>query len=305
MEEENMDQGTENQESQEQGQEQQQQQSSAEQNNQAQTHTIKVNGQERQVTMDEALQLATEAAGAQAKFAEAAEMRKQAERGLRITSLMEAMNDNPSDDDVKELAALLGVDAGEYMEHLNDQDPPQGEPKRGAQKTNPAEVSEESLKAAMQKMLGMPVEDAQAILADSNTQRIQRAKDFIQNEAYNAVEKDAVIGKMIVGDKKDDRLGVIKEMVAEDVIRAIQDGKSFGAELVASSVQKIRAQISRFGIPSKPDVYPISLGLAPGSGLPTEVTSDEPVKRVSAAEDPNEENLVSRYLQKQLKNARR
>lgn len=118
------------------------------------------------------------------------------------------------------------------------------------------------------------------------------------------VDKDAIFGKMKIGENADDRVSVIKDMVAEDVLGRIQMGESFGAELVAASVQKIRAYLTKFGIPGKPDQHLLTLGLGPSGGLPAEITSEEPIQRVSAADPKGTDNFVARYMQRGLKKLR-
>ena len=69
---------------------------------------------------------------------------------------------------------------------------------------------------------------------------------------------------------------------------------------MAASIQKVRAYLKEFGMPGKPDQYPVTLGLGPSVGLPAEVQSETPIKRISAAEDKDGENFVSRAMQKAL-----
>ena len=263
-------------------------------------HTIKIDGVERQVTTVEALELASKSAGAQAKFDEAAAMRTEASRGLRTLELMDAMDDSPSEADIKEFAAIMGVDAGELMAQQNEETPtPKADGTPAAAGAAP-ELSKEQVEQAMQQVLGMTPAEAKGVLTYSKQRHIRDAKAEIRETTDNAVEKDDVFGKIMVGKVKEDRAEVIKDLVAEDVLRRIQDGESYGTELVNASIQKVRASVTKFGIPSNPEVYPVSMGLSPGAGLPTEVTSAEPIKRVDAAEDKDEMNLVARMMQKQI-----
>ncbi|KKK59893.1 hypothetical protein LCGC14_3029800, partial [marine sediment metagenome] len=117
-------------------------------------------------------------------------------------------------------------------------------------------------------------------------------------------DKDEIIGKMIIGEDKEDVLAEVKNMVAEDVLRKIQDGKPFGAELVAATVQRVRSQMTKLGIPKKLNQQPIVLGLAPSEGLSSLIQADEPIKRINSTEDTGEKNLIERYLQKAVKAAR-
>jgi hypothetical protein len=264
-----------------------------------QTFDLTVDGEKRSVTLDELQLLAQKSAGADKKFKEASDLRKQAEDGLRMKGLIDRLSDGdhtPTESEVRELAGMLGVDPSEFAEALKDEksdNPPQGG-KKGSTKP---QISKEELVEA----LGFDPAEAKAILDYSHNRHIEAARKEIREISDRAVDKDDVFGKMVVGENKDDRLSTIKDMVAEDVLRRIQDGQQFGAELVAASIQKVRAYLTKFGIPGNPAQYPDTLGLGPGMGLPAEVHSETPIKRISAAEDGDEENFVARIMQKVLK----
>jgi hypothetical protein len=261
--------------------------------------TIKVDGQERTVTLAEMQALAQKSAGADAKFQEASELRKSAEDGLRLKGLVERLSDGshqPSETEVRELAGMIGVDPNEFAAYLKEDVGEEGPPQRGGK----AKLSKEDLVEA----LGFDPAEAKAILDYSHQRHIDAARQQIRETSDKAVDKDEVFGKMVVGENKADRMSAIKDMVAEDVLRRIQDGQQFGAELVAASVQKVRAYLTKFGISGDPIRYPDVLGLGPGEGLPAEVRSETPIKRVSAAVDGDDENFVSRIMQKYLRGRR-
>jgi len=124
----------------------------------------------------------------------------------------------------------------------------------------------------------------------------------ITKNAHLAVDKDEFFGKIKVGKGGDGIIEAVKEMVAEDVFERIEHGGAYGAELVAASIQKVRAHLIKMGIPGKPDEHPITLGLVPGGAvLPAEVSSEVPIERVSADKDESGDNFVKRYMQKAIK----
>ena len=261
------------------------------------SYTLKVDGEDRVVTLEELKQLASKSAGADAKFQDAAELKKQGEDGIRIKSLIDRLSntDTPTEAEIKEIASMIGVDPNEFAQYLASED--KGAP---ADKTTPAgstvKVSKEDIVAA----LGFDPAEAKSILDFSHQEHIKSTRQQIRENSDSVVDKDEIFGKMKIGEGGGDRLAVVKEMVAEDVLRKIQDGVPYGAELVAASVQKIRAHLVKFGMPNKPDIYPTTLGLGPGGSLPSEVQSENPIKRVSAAEDDSEDNFVKRAMQKGL-----
>lgn len=258
------------------------------------SYEIVVDGEKRTVTLEEMKNLAQKASGAEKKFQEASKMRKAAEDGTRLLDLVERLKDpehEPTELEVRELATMIGADPGELMEKLNTDDGQGGTPPKGETKMTREQFAE---------LFGFDLAEAKATLEYSKQAQINEARKYIKNQAEIAVDKDEIFGKMKIGEGGDDRISVIKDMVAEDVFRKMQDGQPFGAELVAASVQKIRAHLSKFGTPGKPEQYPITLGLGPGQGLPSEVQSDKPIERIKSTENEAEDNFVKRAMQKGL-----
>ena len=260
------------------------------------THTIKVDGVDVVLTLDELKEKASKAAGADARFQEAATATKTAERGVRVETLMKAINaaDKPTEADVQELAGLLGVDPAEFMQYLKEE-PADPDPNK---KTTPDDFSTQFKEA-----FGANPAEVKAVLEHSQNRHVADARKEIREISDLAVDKDEIIGKMIVGKDEKDVLVAVKDMVAEDVLRKIQDGVPFGAELVSGSVQRVRSQLTKLGIPKKLTQQPF-LGLGPSEGFSAAIQADEPIKRVSAADDTDEQNVVDRYMQKAVKVAR-
>jgi hypothetical protein len=258
-----------------------------------QLHEIKVDGETRKITTREAVELAQKAAGADQKFQDAADMRKKYEEKIRKADLLEKVSgDNPTEGDIKAFAAAVGVDPGDFMAYLKEGDEPTNDPK-----STPAGQSPQVSPEQIEQALGIPLAEAKAILEHSHRRHIDDAKNELKKLSDEAVDKDEVFGKMIVGEEKDSRRSAIQEMVFEDVLTKVGAGQPFGADLVAASVQKIRAYLTKFGTPGKPAEYPAVLGLGPGSGLPAEAQSDEPITRVNSFKDDGEKNLLARVAQ--------
>lgn len=266
---------------------------------QEETHTIKVDGVDRQVSLDELKTLASKAGGADARFQEAAELKKSSEGGARIGALIEGLSGDgePKESDVRELSSLIGVNPDEFLKFLSEEDPPQ---KGASGKISAADITD-----ALTEALGATPAELRARSEHSNKRHVSDAQKELREISDKAVDKDEIIGKMIVGESKDEVLTAVKDMVAEDVLRKIQDGMPYGADMVAASVQRVRSQLTKLGIPNKPAQQPIVLGLGPGQGIPLDFQADEPIKRVASTQDGNEENIVKRYLQSAVKSWRR
>lgn len=259
-----------------------------------QTYELKVGGETRHVTLEEMRVLAQKSGGADKKFEDASALRKQADDGIRMQELVQRLSDKenpPTEADVKELATMMGVDPSEFNEYLNPEDTPQGGDKT-------ANVDPKVLADA----LGMEPAEAKMILELSKQGLVASEREKITKNSHLMVDKDEFFGKIKIGKGGDGIIEAVKEMVAEDVFERIEHGGVYGAELVAASIQKIRAHLIKMGIPGKPDEHPIVLGLVPGGAtLPAEVSSDTPIERVSAADDESGDNFVKRYMQKAYK----
>jgi hypothetical protein len=262
------------------------------------THAVKIDGEDKILTTEELITLASKAGGADKKFQDAATATKAAERGLRIEELTKKLtdDDNPTEADIREYSGLIGIEPTEFMQFLSKEDPPQ---KGETEKTSDADFD-----AEFQKRLGHSPAEVKAILEFSTTRHVTDARKEIRGISDKAVDKDEIIGKMIVGKDKDDVTLAVKDMVAEDVLKKIQDGVPFGAEMVTASVQRVRSQLTKLGIPKKLNQHPF-MGLGPSEGFSSAIQADEPIKRVPANEDTGEQNLVDRYLQKALQTARK
>lgn len=255
---------------------------------------ITVDGQKREVTQEELIKLAEKSAGADEAFRKASELRKEAQSGIHTRDLISKLNDGdymPTKAEVAELAGMIGVDPADFQAYLE----------------GPADDEDDDTVEAMsfdemfQQTVGMSPADVKEILALSHTREVNGAREQIRGESDNAVDKDEILGKLIIGEHGKDRAEVIKDLVAEDVFGRIRNGEPYGADLIAKSVQKVRAQIKRFGILDKPDPQAmLTIGPGPSEGLPAEVQSETPIKRIPADEDRDGSNFVARYVQKAL-----
>lgn len=286
----------EKQEEKQEEQKQEEKQAEKQEEKKVETHTVNVDGEDREFTLEELKTHTSKVAAADKRFRDSAEATKAGERGSRIEVLVKAVSeDNPSEANIRELAGLLEIEPSEFMQYLQDETP--------TQKTG-SKISDSDFNDEFQKVMGATPAEVRATLEYSTQRHVADARKEIREISDKAVDKDEIIGKMIVGENKEEVLVEVKNMVAEDVLQKIQSGKPFGAEMVAASVQRVRSKLTKLGIPNKLNRQPIVLGLGPSEGLSSEIQADEPIKRISSAEDGGEKNLVARYLQKAVKAAR-
>lgn len=268
-------------------------------------YDVTVDGKQVRMTLDELKENAVKAAGADAKFRAASEMKKQADKGVKVMELFTSLsnNPNPSPEDVSELATLLGADPVEFAKAMygKDQNMPNKEKEEPTQpqQTQPYSVGTEQLS-----------QDVQAQLKWSREQQVKEAGREINEEIENFIDKDEILGKLIADTDEEQRADVrsaIKDIVHESVRGKILATGQFGADTVKEAGQHARAVLKRIGIPSKMYKQPnlAVLGLGPSGQIPAEVQADEPIKRVDSAEDNYVSNAVKRVQQAMLKTLRK
>ena len=267
-----------------------------------QTFELTVDGQKKLVTQDELLTLAQKSAGAEAKFEDASNLRKQAQSGLELQELITKIQDpdeQPSDSDIRRVASIMGLDPTNFVNEYKSALGSDTNDKKDTGDTT-ANLSADFQKV-FQDQFGISPAEAKQRLEFSHQRHIESAKEHILDSCEKMVDKDEIFGKMIIGEDGEvdkERQAIIYDRVAEEVLRGIQDGSPFGAELMTAAAQKVRAYLTKFGIPNKPGRYPVTLGFGPGQGLPIEVPTDTPIKRVNAVEDGDGDNFVKRIAQK-------
>ncbi|MHC4463882.1 MAG: hypothetical protein ACYS30_20980, partial [Planctomycetota bacterium] len=116
--------------------------------------------------------------------------------------------------------------------------------------------------------------------------QIEDAEKQIEKMVADAVDKDELLGKIVIDAPEEQRTGikeVVTSMVHGDVRAKILAShitkEKFGAEMIRNSIQKVRAEVKKLGIPSKSskqaDRVSLLAALGPTGGLPAEVYSDE------------------------------
>jgi len=243
--------------------------------------TVKVDGTDKEMTMDEAREALSKVGGADKKFQEAADIRKKAERGMKIDSLFAQLNEQETPDNklVMELAGVLGIDPAPFL--------PSGS-------TTPAEPSKKVTLEDLDPNLKNQLEyDAQRNIRDAEAE--------IKGMVKKGVDKDEIIGRMNSVAKEagnEDFLAAAVDEVHKDVLRKIRGGEPLGPDMVASSIQAARAQFKKYGIPEKV-TKPKTLiyGVGQPGGEPLAIQPDEPIERVESSEAGYTENFAKRIFQ--------
>jgi len=262
------------------------------------TYEVTVDGKTEHFTLEELKTFAGKVKGAEAKFVEAAEMRKSAGKGTRTLELAKKLRDSdtPNADDLTEFFGNLGFEAKNipgFEKLVSGKDIMEGNEDKGKKTPEtPAKVGMDNLDA-----------ETKAVLQEAQQAQLERVRENIIENTKKGIDKDEILGKMVVEMPEDKREGVKKvlyDMAIKDVTnRIVARGEKFGPEMVKAVALSTRSTIKNLGIPAKAAGHPPVT--APGQTMDSNpaIYSDKPIERVSS-EDPDwEENTVARYMQKQ------
>jgi hypothetical protein len=274
--------------------------------------TIKVDGVETKVVLTDTelrdrVQLSY---GADKRFAEAAQIKKQYEKGGRVLDLTESLrgSDNPTQADLDELMGLLGlgqVNLADYIGDNSDMDQNNGDNKGG--KNDAGDKGSAGNQQGTPTAVGLEQLDPRVrnAVQAAERQALTEIRTRIENQVKEALDKDEVLSKM-VGDSPSDVRDAIKrefyDMGIEDVRANILGGtQEFGTRMVDAAVQKIRARAKSLGISALAPGNPPITGFGQTLGTNPQIRSTEPIKRVSSSDSDYEQNAVDRIQQNIVK----
>jgi len=264
-------------------------------------YPVKVDGKEVYMTLEELRRKASEAAGAQRRFEEAAEMRRKASAGMRLLELVEKINEAsasggvPDRRDLEEFVRMLGgsTDAVEsFMEQLEEQTRPARNTGHRMNDNNSKPIQKEDLAPELQRVLDSVQEH-----------ELQSIREKIITETRKGVDNDPILSKML-SELPDDSQEEIRQTlyeIAEDKVRTmiVADGKPFGPQMVQEVAQRLRAVAKNLGKPARGSTggQPPMVGLGPGAWDPY-IVPDKPVERVPSSHPDYIDNRVQATLQR-------
>ncbi len=257
------------------------------------TFEVNVGGKTVHMTMVELTAAASKAAGADAKFEEAASQRKAGADGIRLQELGTKLNAGThTEADLKEFAVLMGGDAEAMIKTVKAAGP---DKKTGDKKDKEvALVDMENLSPRVK-----------AAMEAAEQQDISRIRQKIELDVKLGVDKDPVLSKMVSeapSESQESLKNTLFDMAMERVRGRILGNESFGPGMISDTVQNVRSQIKNLGILSKATGQPAVLGLGPAMmGIEPEVLAKEPIKRVASTDDGYETNAVHRIQQEMIK----
>jgi hypothetical protein len=264
-------------------------------------YEVKIDGETRLLTLDELKTYATKSAGADKLMRDAAAIRKDSQEGVRVKDLFDKVlhSDDVTATDIRELAVVMGIDPDEMEGVFNEELGKLGD-RGGGGAQAPPKIGREQLDDEMR-----------AIFDQTKADQITAAERKVFEMCKEGVDKDDFFGKIlkeVPKEELDDKKDAITRMVNRDVrlkiIASPYTGEKFGADMIQGSIQTIRSELKKYGIPSKSTkqsaISNILAALGPTGGLPAEVQSDEKIERVPSTEPGYEDNVVKRLGQKMV-----
>lgn len=270
------------------------------------TYNVKIGGEDKLLTLEELKEHATKSAGADKLMRDASDIRKESKDGIRIKEAFEKVmtSDDVDVGDIRQLATVMGIDPDEMEKVFNEELEKLGVKKDDKSLKKPEKIGKDQLD-----------DETRDILEQARAQQVKEAEALILEECKKAIDKDDSFGKIIEEteeEQRDDRAAVIVNMVHRDVRAKILaspwTGEKFGADMLQNSIQTVRAELKKYGIPSKSSKQlPLNIfrggGLGLAGDLPSEVTDDKDVERVPSTEAGYDDNVVKRLGQKMVRSA--
>jgi len=249
-------------------------------------------GKTIRVNQAELITLASKAAGADRKFEEAAELRKQfgdldaetARNGARIMALGQKLTSGRiSDTEAQEFCDLLGLDPQALMAEAKSkgQDKPPEPPKK---------ITLDDLDPRLR-----------TVLEGSEESLLEKTKENIAQKVRNAIDSDAHLTKIrdaVPANKRDSFDNVLYEMAIEETLGKVYQGQQLGPELLQLTVQRLRHRLDSIGIPTEKPTLPTSKVVDGLEYLGREVGSNEPIKREPVSSSKYEDNATARFVQR-------
>ena len=256
------------------------------------TWTIPIDGESKTFTEAELLEAAGKGAGADAKFERISKMEKKAAKGLEILDLSQKIQEStsPSVELQTEFLQALGTSPDTISKMLGASKP-EAKPDK---KTTQEPVKAEPL--TMDK-LGKRERE---ILENAEKRQFTEIRNDIQKSCEKSVDNDKVLGKMIdelPSDRKDAWINSAKRLLSKDVERRILGREEYGPDLIASSLQTVRALLKDLGVPAQMAGQPPMEGLDYSTVLGPGIHATEPIKRVAVDDADYESNAAQRLQQ--------
>ena len=255
--------------------------------------SITVNGEKRTVSQDELVKMAEKAAGADEKFRQAAEDRRQAAAATRALEILKGIGTGQVDANaLNELSGVVGVDPSRLQGLLN----------KPAASAAAADDDDDNAGDDVPLVVTRDKLDpqTQGLLDWAQKQMLQNKRDEIKQEVKNSVDKDEVLAtllKVVPEGQLSEMKETLFDMVFKDVQRSILAEKQYGPETITAAVQRVRALVKKLGTPAQAAKDPVSIGFSGFEGLTAGIQTDKDLERKSVQDAGYDDNAALRLAQ--------
>ena len=201
---------------------------------------VKIDGEERVLTLDEVAQLAAQAGGAQSRMQKAADTMKAAKKleqdagqAMQVMNMIEAVKDGSQPIEARKAAAvqlgqLFGADPAEIVQAIQSDNGQGGDVGgRGKPAAAPAPITLDALPPELQELV-----------AEARANRAQKYRGEIFGIADKAIDSDPVLGKL-----QGVRRQFFKELARNEVQRrVVAEQQPLSDELYLSVAQWLRTK---------------------------------------------------------------
>ncbi len=263
------------------------------------TYEVNVGGETKNLTLEELKVAASKAAGADARFEEAAKIRKDSEAASSFFELINSIR-NSETGATKDQYLQMFRDAGFKDSEIPDYD--EVIKTKGSAKV--AKEDKDSEGANKKVTLENMDAETKAILEAAKEANYTKVREEIYNKVEKSVDKDEIFAKLIDSKTDADKTKVrstLIDMTKGEVQRRILANEPFSDEMVQSVLQGIRYQVESLGLPAKAITQAPVVGLGPSPEISAKIVADKPIERVSSDDPDYIDNVVERHLQKQYK----
>lgn len=288
-----------------------------------QTYTIKVNGEERTMTLDELRKAAEKTGGADAKMEEAAQLRKQAEEAMALKHNLDRLKESGDPQLLQSVMKDLGADeevVQQVLDMVQKQQGQQGQQSQQGQEGqsgetitdengNPIYIEPDDLSPQLRKELDEFKQWKEQQTERSQKKEAAELRQEIQNKTYEGVDNDEIFGKI----ENDEQRQTVKDLVFKEVQRrVVADGESW-PDVLEPALQSVRQIVQNFGShgatakqtgqagpegPTNPFANP---AIGPAAALGQTAESTAPTERPSAADTEKYEKYLGGRVRQFIK----
>lgn len=265
-------------------------------NDDAKTITVKIDGEDREVTQEELVKGYGLESASRKRMEEAADIKKAAENDIQLASAMKRFQNTQDPQAIREVCKHLGVPDDQMEEFI----------KKATDGTDDTKGDDDDAVAPLNLDFGDLSPELQARIkkneeaaADVAEGKRNALKDEIYGDCEVAVDKD----EMFVTIKDESLLREVKQYVKNEVQRRVGLGGEQWPDVLGDVIQKARTLFKRFENQGDGagDGQPGIPGVGPAAAMGSNIQTKEPVKPVSIDDPGYADNVGARFLQKLAK----